>query len=136
MTKNAASERDMGELRRAKPLVSGSRLNKLPRKDHLQDRVIHRYNVDMESITKNVRDISQPDRLALEQVIGQQLAENQQVIIQICSLDLGPDSAPTETESTQGLPDWCNVYAGLTDEQIEAVERTALQRANLTRTTD
>ncbi len=40
----------------------------------------------MESITKNVRDISLPDKLALEHVIGQQLVENQQVIIQICSL--------------------------------------------------
>lgn len=106
------------------------------KKDDLQNLVNQGYNVHMESITKNVRDISQPDRLALEQVIGQQLAENQQVIIQICNLDLGPNSTQAETESTQGLPDWCNVYAGRTDEQIEAVERTALQRANLTRTTD
>ncbi len=42
----------------------------------------------MESITKNVRDISLPDTLALEHVIGRQLAEIQQVTIQICSLKL------------------------------------------------
>ena len=90
----------------------------------------------MESITKNVCDISLPDKLALEHVIGQQLAENQQVIIQICSLDLRTEPATTEKESSQGLPDWCNVYAGLTDEQVEAVEQTVLQRANLTRATD
>jgi|GEM_PF-48199 len=46
------------------------------------------YNKSMESITKKVRDISLPDKLALEHVIGQQLAEDQQVIIQICSVDL------------------------------------------------
>lgn len=90
----------------------------------------------MEIITKNVRDISPPDKLALEHVIGQQLTENQQVIIQVCSLDLRSEPATTETKSAQGLPDWCNVYAGLTDKQIEAVEQTVLQRANLTRTTD
>ena len=88
----------------------------------------------MESITKNVRDISPPDKLALEHVIGQPLTE--QVIIQIYSIDLRSEPTTTETKSAQGLPDWCNVYAGLTDKQVEAVERTALQRANLTRTTD
>lgn len=94
------------------------------------------YNRYMESITKNVRDISLPDKLALENVIGQQLAANQRVIIQICSLDPRFGSATTETESAQCLPDWCNVYAGLTDEQVEALEQTALQRANLTRAAD
>ncbi len=94
------------------------------------------YDYYMESITKNVRDISLPDRLALEHVIGQQLAENQQVIIQICSLNLRSVPETTETEPVQGLPDWCNVYAGLTDRQVEDVEQTALQRAILTRTTD
>lgn len=94
------------------------------------------YNELMESITKNVRDISLPDKLALEHVIGQQLTENQQVIIQICSLDLRSEPATTEAESARGLPDWCNVYAGLTDEEVAAVEQTALQRANLTRATD
>ena len=54
------------------------------------------YNTRMESITKNVRDISLPDKLALEHVIGQQLVENQQVIIQICSLDLRSEPATTE----------------------------------------
>ena len=90
----------------------------------------------MESITKKVRDISLPDKLALEHVIGQHLAENQQVIIQICSLDLLSEQATPETESAQGLPEWCNVYAGLIDEQVEAIEQTALQRVNLTRATD
>jgi hypothetical protein len=90
----------------------------------------------MESITKNVRDISLPEELAVEHVIGQQLTENQEVIIQIYRLDLRSEPETTETESAQGLPDWCNVYAGLTDKQVEAVEQTALQRANLTRTTD
>jgi hypothetical protein len=90
----------------------------------------------METIIKNVRDISLPDKLALEHVIGQQLAENQQVTIQICSLDLQTESAEAETESAHRLPDWCNVYAGLTEKQVEDIEQVVLQRANLTRTTE
>lgn len=31
------------------------------------------------------------------------------------------------------LPEWCNVYAGLTDEQIADLEKTILTRADLTR---
>ncbi len=89
----------------------------------------------METITKNVRDISLTDKLALEHVIGQPLAENQQLIIQICNLGLLQESAKTETQSHRSLPDWCNVYAGLSDEQVAEVEQTALQRADLTRTT-
>jgi len=86
----------------------------------------------MESITENVSDISLTDKLALEHVIGRQLAENQQVVIQIFSRDLRSEPAATETGSAHGLPNWCDVYAGLTDGEVEAVERTVLQRANLT----
>ena len=50
----------------------------------------------MESITKNVRDISPPDRLAFEHVIGQQLTENQQVVMQIHSLELRSEPATPE----------------------------------------
>ena len=89
----------------------------------------------MESIIKNVRDISLSDKLALEHVSGRQLAENQQAIILICSLDLQNEPAVTETESAHGLPDWCNVYAGLTDRQVAEIEQVVLQR-DLTRSSN
>jgi len=31
------------------------------------------------------------------------------------------------------LPEWCNVYAGLSDEEIADVEKTILTRADLSR---
>lgn len=94
------------------------------------------YNWDMESITLNIRDISLPDKLALEHVIGQQLAEHQQVVIQICSLEMQPEKTDAEQPAAPGLPERCNVYVGLTDDQISAFEQTVLQRADLTRATD
>ncbi len=112
------------------------RPEKCPETTDLAKSVKLGYNTCMESITKNVCDISLPDKLALEHVIGQQLAQNQRVIIQICSLELRSEPATTEAELAKGLPNCCNVYAGLSDEEVEAVEQTALRRANLTRTTD
>ncbi len=90
----------------------------------------------MESVTRNVRDISQQDKLVLEHVIGRQLAENQQVIIQVCNLKL--DANPNQPSENNGgaLPDWCNVYAGLAEGQISALEDVILSRANLTRATE
>lgn len=34
------------------------------------------------------------------------------------------------------LPEWCNVYAGLSDEEIAELEETILTRADLTRSSD
>lgn len=87
----------------------------------------------MESVTRNVRDISQQDRLALEHVIGRQLAENQQVIIQVCNLKMDANKNQTSEKNGTALPDWCNVYAGLAESQISALEDVILLRANFTR---
>ena len=44
----------------------------------------------------------------------------------------GTESVPERTPATS-LPDWCNVYAGLTDEQVAEVEEVVLQRSDLSR---
>ena len=91
------------------------------------------YNPSMESIVRNVRDINTSERLVLEQVLGHQLKENQQVIIQVVNVGKEHTERHDVTPPNQ-LPTWCNVYAGLTDEQIAEVEEVILQRADLTRT--
>ena len=93
------------------------------------------YNSGMESIIRKVRDIDTSERRVLEHVLGQPLRDNQQLIIQVVTL--AKDSADQDKQNdvaTSGqLPDWCNVYAGLTDEQIAEVEEVILQRSDLTR---
>ena len=54
----------------------------------------------MESIIRNVRDIDSADREALEHVVGSALRENQQLIIQVVSIDL---SDPTAQKSGDGI---------------------------------
>jgi hypothetical protein len=78
----------------------------------------------MESIIRNVRDIDTADRQALEHVVGSVLRENQQLIIQVVSVDLS-DSQPQA--SGNGLPEWCNVYEGLTDAEVDEIEKSIVR---------
>jgi len=45
----------------------------------------------MDSITRNVKDIEADDRRSLEHVVGQQLRDNQEVVIRVIDLDLVSD---------------------------------------------
>jgi hypothetical protein len=94
----------------------------------------------MESLIRNVGDINAHDRQALEHVLGQSLRENQQLVIHIVNLNVQPE--PAQTPATQQgsdsstLPEWCNVYEGLSDTDITEMEQTILQRADLGRPTE
>ena len=80
----------------------------------------------MEKIIRNVRDIDAADREALEHVVGRQLRENQQVIINVVSLDVAAP-VPGAAAPAGTLPDWCNVYDGLTDEEIDEIEKSIVR---------
>jgi hypothetical protein len=89
----------------------------------------------MEPIVRKVRDIGKRERYVLEDLVGRKLRENQQVVIQVETLDPEGAQTPEQAETlTEGeLPDWCNVYEGLTDNEIADLESVILERANLTR---
>ncbi|HEY2416104.1 MAG TPA: hypothetical protein VGI40_27930 [Pirellulaceae bacterium] len=86
----------------------------------------------METVVHHVRELGESELSAAEQLVGHALHENQRLVIQIVSLDepLKEHAAGTEQEQ---LPEWCNVYAGLSDEEIEALERAISRRLDLTR---
>ena len=87
----------------------------------------------METTTRNVWELPSDERAVYEAALGQKLRENQQVILKVITLNAGE----TETQATGTpaqvpaghLPDWCNVYEGLSDEQIEEVEKVILDRS-------
>jgi hypothetical protein len=70
----------------------------------------------MESVICSVKDIETVDRRALEHVIGRRLADDQQLVIHVVSADVSCTRAATAS-GTVTLPDWCNVYEGLSDEE-------------------
>lgn len=90
----------------------------------------------MRTTIHRVRDLNVTDRAALERVIGEHLDESQQLVIQIVSVDHGQVPSQSAVPKTAELPEWCHVYAGLSDEEISAIEDSILQRANLTRPTE
>ena len=82
------------------------------------------------SVVRTVRDIDLQDRQALEHVLGRSLHDDEQVVIDV----VGSPSSPTagEAQSDRALPDWCDVYAGLTDAEVDEIE-TAIERTTRAR---
>ena len=91
----------------------------------------------MEQIIRNVKDIETPDRQALEHLLGQQLRENQQVTINVVNIDRDltqPDEGHANgSAAPQEVPSWWKVYEGLSDDEIDRLDASVRQRANLTR---
>lgn len=77
----------------------------------------------METVIRDVRDLNQGDRSALERVVGHQLGESQRLVIQVMSLAV----PATSGRGNGALPEWCNVYEGLTDEQIDEIDRSIVR---------
>ncbi|QDT38393.1 hypothetical protein Pan189_27860 [Stratiformator vulcanicus] len=92
------------------------------------------YDADMEKrITRNVSELQPPEKALYESVLGEQLRENQQVIIQVMTVGEPQVDHFAATLPRTDLPAWCDVYDGLTDEDVAEVEAIALDRSDLSR---
>jgi hypothetical protein len=89
----------------------------------------------MEPITRNIRDIAPSDRQALEHLLGTPLHDNQQVIVTIVESAMANRPPANNPTMPPRLPDWCDVYAGLSDEAIDRLDGATKQRLDLTRPT-
>lgn len=87
----------------------------------------------MEQLIRNVADIDTADRQALEHVIGRHLTDHQQLIINVVDLDVACPDITAAPRLAQTLEDWTRVYDGLSEKEIEGVDKVAKTRANLTR---
>lgn len=83
----------------------------------------------METIIRHVRDLDFSERSALEHLVGHSLHDNQHLVIQV----VNAEAQPATRSVGDTLPEWCNVYEGLSDEEIAGVEQTVLRRADLSR---
>jgi hypothetical protein len=80
--------------------------------------------------TINVTNLDAEHRRAFEDVLGAQLQENQRLLI---SVTKACDTPAMSAMPIQSLHDWTGIYSGLTDEQIESIDRDVKIRADLTR---
>lgn len=93
----------------------------------------------METIIRNVSDLPANDRTAAERLVGHELALNQQLVIVVTNqVATGQSGKGVSAGSfpTPKLPDWCNVYGGLSDKEVSDVEATILNRADLSRVSE
>lgn len=110
------------------------------------------YTWSMESITRIVGDLTQSERQVYETVLGHELRAGQTVLVQLIDVDTadnGQEAKPvvsvdrTSTEAPGQdngdplqLPEWCDVFRGLSDEEVDAVEQSILSRCQSTRNVD
>ena len=86
----------------------------------------------MESVICSVKDIETAERRAFEHVIGQPLADDQRLVIHVVNATPSSVHVAAEPDAVT-LPDWCNVYEGLSEPEVSALEEVLLTRADLSR---
>jgi hypothetical protein len=74
----------------------------------------------METLVRNVRDLDDSDRSALERVLGHQLRESQRLVIQVMSVTVEQPAATPPVGDE--LPAWCDVYEGLSESEIDDLD--------------
>ncbi|MEX0718695.1 MAG: hypothetical protein WD066_19025 [Planctomycetaceae bacterium] len=95
------------------------------------------YDRFMDTVIRDVAEIAPEDRPVVEHVLGRALRGDEQLVNRITRPGAEPKTALASVGEVLGgeaaLPDWCDVYAGLTDEEIADWERIILTRADLSR---
>jgi hypothetical protein len=87
----------------------------------------------VESIIRDVTALDETHRRALEDVLGRELRANQRLVINVLELEVSGGAGTAGERPGQSLDDWTQVYAGLSDDQIERIDEVANERARLTR---
>ena len=85
----------------------------------------------METISHNVSDLGASDRFAAERLVGHPLSDDERIVIQVEAREAMPPTSNLESDTDQ-LPQWCNVYEGLSDDQIADLEKGISRRLGFT----
>ena len=77
----------------------------------------------------DVGNLDASHRRALEEVIGRTLSPDERLLIEVAKRGVPAEktSAPV-----QSIEDWAKVYEGLSEEEIEAIDKVAKTRAMAT----
>ena len=85
----------------------------------------------METITRDVGQMKTQERSAAELLVGHALREHERVIVHVLALD-DEETASATLQPVATLPDWCNVYKGMTDAEVDEVQQS-ITRCNVPR---
>jgi hypothetical protein len=83
------------------------------------------------NVTFDVASLDAAHRRAIEELIGSQLHADQQVTIGVGGA--GPPRAGAARGDPPAIEDWQSLYDGLSEAEIEQIDKIINTRANLTR---
>jgi hypothetical protein len=83
----------------------------------------------MDSVTRNVADLSNDERYVFENALGQPLRNDQQIIVQLVSSGAGK-VAPTSSNGAGDVVARYEIWSDLSDESIADLESVILQRSD------
>jgi hypothetical protein len=86
----------------------------------------------MDTITRDVRDLPEPERSSLERLVGHQLRDTQRIILQV--INVTPPKSTVGAQDSAEVPSWWRIYDGLSDADVDRLDEAVGQRADLTRT--
>jgi hypothetical protein len=85
----------------------------------------------MSTFIRQVREIEPFERQTLEHMLGQPLIEGQQIIINLIDGNVAtPDNLTPAQLAASKLPDWCDVYRGLSDNEIADIESSIVRSSS------
>jgi hypothetical protein len=97
----------------------------------------------MDSVTRNVIDLSPDERHVFEGVLGQPLDIGHRVVVQLCGdakskradSDLNAGGSDEKTtpkrDGDVGIsPDWCAIFADLSDDEMAELDALILDRSD------
>ncbi len=87
----------------------------------------------MANIIRDVSDLGDDERRALEHVLGQPLSDDQQVVIGLQPVHQPTNASQAVTSPSETIPAWWKVYEGLSDTEIDDLDAAIRHRADLTR---
>jgi hypothetical protein len=83
----------------------------------------------MDSVVRNVSDLSANEKHVFENVLGQPLHSDQNVIVQLVEVNTGNFAAP-EVNGTENVLESYKLWADMSDEEIAELEAAILQRSD------
>lgn len=83
----------------------------------------------MDSIVRNVGELSDNERHVYESVLGLPLRDGQRVIVQLAEADV-PSATQVAKNGTTTLPAEYTIWADLSDAEIVDLESVVLQRSD------
>lgn len=81
----------------------------------------------MDTAIRNVADLTANERHVYEIALGQPLRDDQRVIVQLVNANSVPSGSAVN--GNDDLPDWCAIWADLSDEEIADLESAILVRS-------